>query len=171
MQWHPIAAVFPMLEGDALQELADDIAKNGLNNPILTFEGKVLDGRNREAACRIAQVEPEYKEFDGTHEEALAYSWSQNRFRRHLDSSRVAIAEARRLKLSADYAKTVTKMKTEASTRKSGKGTERAGIRSATKHTAARSVNNEPKQSAPTPSTSTPPTRSKPNVRISVTRY
>lgn len=54
MNAHPAAAIFPILTGDALAELADDIRANGLRQPIVTFEGQVLDGRNRLAACRLA---------------------------------------------------------------------------------------------------------------------
>jgi ParB-like chromosome segregation protein Spo0J len=49
-----------MLSEDELIELADDIAANGLYEAIkLDPTGEILvDGRNREAACDIAGVEP-----------------------------------------------------------------------------------------------------------------
>ena len=62
-QFHPIAAIFPLMGEDELQALADDIRDNGLRNPILRFEGKILDGRNRLTACRLAGVEPRFEEF------------------------------------------------------------------------------------------------------------
>jgi hypothetical protein len=60
---HPAADIFPMLSADELQELAADIAENGLKVPIvLDHTGKVLvDGRNRLKACEIAQVEPQFE--------------------------------------------------------------------------------------------------------------
>ena len=58
---HPVAALFPMLAGDELEELAADIKARGLLQPIvLDAEGRILDGRNRLAACKIAGVEPNF---------------------------------------------------------------------------------------------------------------
>jgi ParB-like chromosome segregation protein Spo0J len=52
---HPVAALFPMLADDELDELVADIKARGLLQPIvLDAEGRVLDGRNRLAACEIA---------------------------------------------------------------------------------------------------------------------
>jgi ParB-like chromosome segregation protein Spo0J len=54
---HPIAALFPMLADDELEELAADIKARGLLQPIvLDAEGRVLDGRNRLAACEKAGI-------------------------------------------------------------------------------------------------------------------
>ncbi|MCH7990597.1 MAG: hypothetical protein IID46_15765 [Planctomycetes bacterium] len=87
MEFHSIANIFPLLGGDELQELADDIRDHGLKEPIWTYEGKVLDGRNRSAACVIAGVEPELREFKGDSEEAFRHVWSLNFHRRHLTQS------------------------------------------------------------------------------------
>ena len=87
MEHHPLASIFPLLPDSELQELADDIRERGLKEPIWTYEGKILDGRNRSAACRIAGVEPEIKEFSGTAEEVFRHVWSLNFHRRHLTQS------------------------------------------------------------------------------------
>lgn len=47
MKVHPYAELFPPIDEAALKKLADDIAKNGQQQPIWTLEGKILDGRNR----------------------------------------------------------------------------------------------------------------------------
>jgi hypothetical protein len=94
--FHPLASTFDMMEGDEYYALVADIKKNGLLYRIVTFEGQVLDGRNRQRACLEAGVEPEYIEFAegaGTHAEALAYVVSVNVHRRHLtteDKKKVA---------------------------------------------------------------------------------
>jgi hypothetical protein len=44
---HPLAAMFPLIEGDDFTALVDDIRTNGIRVPIMLYEGKVLDGRNR----------------------------------------------------------------------------------------------------------------------------
>lgn len=87
MKAHEFADVFPMLSDAELKELADDIKAHGLRHPILTFEGKILDGRNRFAACERAGVEPDFETFYGTRDEALHCVVSENLVRRHLDTS------------------------------------------------------------------------------------
>lgn len=60
-QVHPTAEAYRLMGEDELQELADDIGRNGLLYPIvLDHDGAVVDGRNRLAACRLAGVEPRY---------------------------------------------------------------------------------------------------------------
>jgi len=102
-EWHPAACIFPMMPDEDLQALADDIVKHGLREPVVMFDGKVLDGRNRSAACAIAQVTPKTTEFIGTPSDALAFVWSKNRTRRHLDSSQSAMAEKKREILDKEY--------------------------------------------------------------------
>ena len=73
-----------------LRELADDIKARGLLNPIVLYQGKVLDGRSRLAACKLAGVEPRFLEWDG---EGSPTEWviSQNLFRRHLTTGQRAV--------------------------------------------------------------------------------
>src|SRR5271166_588986 len=80
--WHISANVFPMLEQGELDALSLDIKKSGLLNPIIRCDGKILDGRNRILACRLADVEPRFR--DITPAEALTFTMSQNCYRRHL---------------------------------------------------------------------------------------
>lgn len=49
--WHPAAEVFPLMNPHDLETLTADIADNGLREPIVLLDGKVLDGRNRLRAC------------------------------------------------------------------------------------------------------------------------
>lgn len=44
---HAAASVFPLLEGDRFQSLVDSIAEHGVQNPLVSYKGEVLDGRNR----------------------------------------------------------------------------------------------------------------------------
>ena len=95
---HPLAKIFPETDADTKRKLADDIRKNGLQDPIVTFCGLVLDGRTRQEACVMAGVEPRYIAFEnlnGSTQEAgpLAYVMSHNLHRRHLTASqRAAVA-------------------------------------------------------------------------------
>ena len=95
MKWHPYANLFPMLEEPELQELADDIAANGQHHPVIIDDkGLILDGRNRAAACALAQVERSTKVFKGDDAEKLAFVLSVNLHRRHLDTAqRAMVAE------------------------------------------------------------------------------
>lgn len=90
MDFHEYADIFPLMTSDEIDALAEDIKQNGLNNPITAYQGKVLDGRNRQLACDKAGVAVDAKEFKGDDEQALGFVWSQNEKRRHLTSSQRA---------------------------------------------------------------------------------
>lgn len=62
LQAHPLAKLFPMIEGAEFDSLVASIKANGLKVPIILWEGKILDGRNRYAACLKAGVEPKFVE-------------------------------------------------------------------------------------------------------------
>ena len=91
---HPLADLFPVLEGEALDALANDIRHHGLRVPITLFEEKILDGRNRYAACLRAGVEPRFEPWRGEGS-PLAWVVSVNLHRRHLSESQRAIVGAR----------------------------------------------------------------------------
>jgi protein gp37/ParB-like chromosome segregation protein Spo0J len=93
MEFHPIAEVWPLLEDDALRALSDDIKANGQSVPIVTYEGKILDGRNRYRACEIAGVEPRFEEYTGPN--PIFKAISLNEQRRHLTASQRALIAAR----------------------------------------------------------------------------
>ncbi len=80
---HPAANCFPMMPEPRLTELAADIQRNGLLQPIVIFEGKILDGRNREQACALAGVTPSFVDWNG--ENPFRFVWSVNSQRRDLD--------------------------------------------------------------------------------------
>jgi ParB-like chromosome segregation protein Spo0J len=46
--------MFPLLKDAEFDDLVEDIQKHGLREPIILFEQKVIDGRNRERAHIIA---------------------------------------------------------------------------------------------------------------------
>ena len=92
MKNHPIADVWPMMDEAKIQELADDIRKNGQLVPVWVYEGKILDGRNRWAACKIAGVEPKTQEYTG--DEPTAFAVSLNDRRRHMNKGSLAAVAA-----------------------------------------------------------------------------
>jgi len=72
-----------------------DVKARGLLEAIILFEGKILDGRHRHAACIRHDVAPRFIEFTGTPEEALDLVIGRNLLRRHLSVSQRAIWAAK----------------------------------------------------------------------------
>lgn len=90
---HPAADLFPMMSPSDLSELTADISRNGLLEPIVLCEGKILDGRNRLVACELANVEPRFVDVNGDAPSPVLYVLAKNLHRRHLTvSQRAAIA-------------------------------------------------------------------------------
>ncbi|HUY37092.1 MAG TPA: hypothetical protein VMV69_30535 [Pirellulales bacterium] len=89
MEFHPLANIFPLMSESELGVLAADIAAHGQREPIHTFEGRILDGRNRFNACRKANLEPRFVAWEGAGP-ALAFVVSMNLHRRHLNESQRA---------------------------------------------------------------------------------
>jgi len=81
-----------MMDEAKIAELADDIRKNGQLVPVWLYDGKILDGRNRWAACKIAGVEPKTKEYTG--DEPTAFAVSLNDRRRHMNKGSLAAVAA-----------------------------------------------------------------------------
>lgn len=91
--WHEYANLFPMLGANEQDALRADIQAHGVREPIIQFEGRILDGRNRYMAARDLGLDFPVAEFDGDQAEALAYVLSTNLHRRHLtESQRAAVA-------------------------------------------------------------------------------
>lgn len=95
MEAHEYANIFPMLSPEKLSELADDIKENGLLDPIIRYQGKILDGRNRLLACEQSGIRPRFDEFGGDDDAALSFVMSKNLKRRHLTTGEAAMIGAR----------------------------------------------------------------------------
>jgi ParB-like chromosome segregation protein Spo0J len=76
---------------DELDELAEDIRLNGQREPILTYEDKIIDGRNRFLACGKAEVKPKFQVWNGSGS-LVAAVISLNVERRHLTTAEKAVA-------------------------------------------------------------------------------
>lgn len=83
---HPAAELFPLIEGQAFDELKADIAKHGQREPVVFFRNQLLDGRNRARACDELGLQLSECELDED-QDPVAYVLSANLHRRHLSSS------------------------------------------------------------------------------------
>jgi ParB-like chromosome segregation protein Spo0J len=61
---HALAALFPPISQEELAELGRDIALHGQLEPIVLYQGQILDGMNRYKACRLMKREPWTTEFN-----------------------------------------------------------------------------------------------------------
>jgi ParB-like chromosome segregation protein Spo0J len=101
---HPLAQLFPPISQEEVAELGRDIALHGQLEPIVLYQGKILDGVNRYKACRLMNREPWTIEFNPervkrTPEE---YVIAANVMRRHLTA-------AQRACLAVDLAEEIEK--------------------------------------------------------------
>jgi hypothetical protein len=103
MKIHSIANCFPLLTGEAFDGLVTDIKQRGLLPPIITYKGKILDGRNRQLACEAAHVKPRYEEWKPRNKDdtPLDFVISSNLARRHLNESQRAMVAAKLSNLPA----------------------------------------------------------------------
>ena len=92
MKAHPIAALLPMMTDDELKDLATDIGVRGLLQPIVLYEGRILDGRNRWAACEIAGIQPTFVTYQG--DDPVGYVLAANIHRRHMTKGQQAMVVA-----------------------------------------------------------------------------
>jgi len=102
--FHPLAEIFPSIYGKEFVELKADIKANGLHEPIVMYEGKILDGRNRFRACQEVGVTPHFTDYTG--DDPAKYVISLNLHRRHLDESQRGIVAAKIANLTKSDAAT-----------------------------------------------------------------
>lgn len=92
-EFHEFANLFPMLQGDVLDGLREDIRQNGVREPIVFLNGEILDGRNRYMCARDLGIEYPRVEFSGN--DPLSFVISHNLHRRHLSESQRASVAAK----------------------------------------------------------------------------
>ena len=93
---HELADLFPWMPADEFRALSEDIAEHGLQEEIVLYQGKILDGRQRYRACLKARVNPRFKEWKPTNGESpFSLVVSLNLRRRMLDESQRAMVGAR----------------------------------------------------------------------------
>lgn len=86
---HDLANLIPFPNDTDLERLTEDIRLNGILEPIIIYEGKIIDGRTRQGIAVKLGIKPVYKDYDKkidpkVYVRAMGYS------RRHLTSSQLA---------------------------------------------------------------------------------
>ena len=89
---HPLADLFPLMNDADFTTLQDDIAAQGLLEPLWLYEGQILDGRNRYKACQELGIQPQVRTYQGA--DPLGFVLSMNLVRRHLNESQRALVAA-----------------------------------------------------------------------------
>ena len=99
-EYHPLSEQYSMMPEDDLQNLIDDMRKRGFDAsfPIILYQGKILDGRNRYMASVCCKVQAIYENFEGTEEEAAIKVRAANEHRRHLTAAWFSKRRDERLK-------------------------------------------------------------------------
>jgi hypothetical protein len=99
LEVHPDAALLPLMEGEAFDELVESVRRSGLKQKIATIDGQILDGRNRGRALEQLGREagPHLEEVDLNGMSPAEYVMAANLHRRHLTATQ-------RRELAADLA-------------------------------------------------------------------
>lgn len=95
MNCHPLAALFPLMEGEEFRKLVESIKAHGQIDPIVMQGNLIVDGRNRQRACdklglAVTQVQFETLALKCSIPE---YIWDKNRLRRDLTDDQKAMIE------------------------------------------------------------------------------
>lgn len=101
---HGAALTMPPMSDEEFKEFKEDISGNGLIEPIVLFQGKVLDGRNRYNACKELGIEVWGRNWEGGMD-PVEYVVAKNLHRRHLTPGQRAAAAARALEYHVQEAK------------------------------------------------------------------
>lgn len=93
LPFHPLADLFPLIEGAEFDDLVVSIKEGGQHDTIILLDGMILDGRNRYRACLAAGIEPRTRVFEGT--DPVRFVMDHNIHRRHLNESQRGMIAAK----------------------------------------------------------------------------
>jgi len=93
---HPLTESVPGgMSEEEFKALCISIKEEGLDQPVIVFEGQILDGRERYRACIKENIPPDMREFQGTAKEAKEYVVKNNLQRKTLNAMQKALVGAR----------------------------------------------------------------------------
>ena len=93
-EYHEVAQIFPLMQGEEFESLKKDIKDNGLREPIwLDQNGWIIDGRNRHRACIETDTQPVFRTYTG--KDLINFVVSMNLHRRHLSEAQRSVVGAK----------------------------------------------------------------------------
>lgn len=87
---HKLSAAFPSMNDAEFQALVIDIRDHGQRDPIITYQGQILDGIHRYRACLECGKEPWIRPEPYSGDDPAGWVLSRNLHRRHLSASQRA---------------------------------------------------------------------------------
>lgn len=93
LQVHPLCDIFPVLSDEEIAKLSADLLSKGQMEPIVMYEGKILDGRNRYKVLSQQGVAVKQVQYQG--KDPAGFVISKNLRRRHLSAADRAQLEVR----------------------------------------------------------------------------
>jgi AraC-like DNA-binding protein len=136
---HPLVeGLFEEIPRHELEDMAETLKPPGdLRQKLIIFEGKLLDGWNRQEACKMAGRKLDARDFEffkGSRDEALALVMALNIHRRHLSSTTRRTALARILSARHPMAETGRPRKDEPPKKTVAKIAKESGVSESTVH-------------------------------------
>jgi protein gp37 len=101
---HPIALLLPEMDADGFDKFKEDISGNGVIEPIILWQGKVLDGRHRYRASKELGIDIDARHWEGGMD-PVEYVVSKNLLRRHLSKPQLAMCAAKAMAYHTELAK------------------------------------------------------------------
>jgi hypothetical protein len=92
LEVHPLALTIPQMTGAEINLLRKDVQEYGIREPLVLFEGKVLDGRHRLYMASEYDLPVHLREFEGDEASARQYVFSANVVRRQLTVAQKTLA-------------------------------------------------------------------------------
>ena len=92
LEFHPLANIFPFMDKSEFAELVRDVEKNGVLEPVWSFDGQIIDGRHRFKAAQQAGRDCPTREYTGN--DPVSFVLSLNLNRRHLNESQRGMVAA-----------------------------------------------------------------------------
>src|SRR5664279_5409155 len=92
LEQHPLSAAFPEMPDDEFQSLKDSVENIGIQNPIVLFEGMVIDGWHRYRAAKETRSACPAVDLGDVNPRDFVIA--QNQHRRHMNQGQIALAAA-----------------------------------------------------------------------------
>ena len=147
---HPLADCWPLLGPGEFLDLRASIELSGVREPVVLYEGKILDGRHRYDAAWAENITCPTVAYDG--DDPVQFVADRNAHRRHLTKTEIAVAVVKMSDWAAAGRPRKSKVADAPAPKKTNEGLAKiADVSSATVRRAKRQVREERGEVAPKP--------------------